>query len=276
MHPRLRTHTDLSDSPASQRSLKALDDLTNVNQTTSAGSIPSFVHTPFQRIISPPPKPPRTFETERSEGRESFRYKPPPKPPRTFEYDSQIQVNFSSSLYWNFPRPRTRRLQTQISSPDLDGNSLSTDWIDGQESVEILPPYSPHRRKIPQFISQFQNGERENHVEDTHPMDNNDKITLISKPSPHHNGDAVTRRNPRLVESSGPESRYSVSDSGLNISPEEAFLLGSVKPRAGRRKRNALKEATSDTLHHVPSRFDRAKQPLTGPQRDRSFLETTL
>lgn len=107
-------------------------------------------------------------------------------------------------------------------------------------------------------------------------MDDNDKITLVSKPSPHHNGDAVTRRNPRLVESSGPESRYSVSDSGLNISPEEAFLLGSVKPRAGRRKRNALKEATSDTLHHVPSRFDSAKQPLTGPQRDRSFLETTL
>ena len=274
MHPRPRANTDLSDSPASQRSLKVLDDLTN--KTLSAGSIPNSVRTPLQRNITPPPKPPRTFETERSEGRESFRYKPPPKPPRTFEYDSQIQANFSSSLYWNFPRPRARQFQTQISSPaDLDGSALSTDLVDGQESEEVLPPYSPHRRKIPQFNSPSQNGVGENHIESTHLVNDSDQITVFSKPSLHHNGEAVRRPQPRSVESSRPESRFSVSDSGLNISQEEMFLLGSVKPRCGR-KRKVLKQSTSETLHHVRSNFDSADQPLITSQKDRNFLETTL
>ena len=275
MHPRPRANTDFSDSPASQRSLKILDDI--ANRTLSAGSIPNSVHTPLQRNITPPPKPPRTFETERSEGRVSFRYKPPPKPPRTFEYDSQIQANFSSSLYWNFPRPRTQQFKTQISSPaDLDGSAISTDLIDGQESEEVFPPCSPHRRKIPQFNCQSQNGVGENHFEATQLLNDTDQITVFSKQSSHHNGEAIRRPKPRSVESSGPESRFSVSDSGLNISQEEMFLLGSVKPRCGRRKRKGLKQTTSETLHHVRSNFDPADQPLISPQTDRNFLETTL
>ena len=269
LHPRPRANTDLSDS---QRSLKTLDYITS--KTTSAGSIPRFVHTPLQSNGSPPPKPPRTFETEKSEGRESFRYKPPPKPPRTFEYDSQVQANFSSSLYWNFPRPRARRYLTQISSPELDGSTLSTDSVDEQESQEILPPYSPHRHKMPQFNSLPRYVEAGTYTEDT--QDDNDKLTLFSKQSSHHNGEAIRRPKPRSDESSGPESRYSVSDSGLNISQEEMFLLGSVKPRAGRRKRNALKQATSETLHRTRSNFDSVDKPLTSPQRDANFLETML
>lgn len=281
LHPRPRANTNLSDSPSSQRSLKTLDYITS--KTTSAGSIPGFVHTPVQASCSPPPKPPRTFETERSEGRQSFRYKPPPKPPRTFEYDSQIQANFSSSLYWNFPRPRARRFQTQISSPELDGSALSTDSVDrqdGQESEVALEPYSPHRQqKIQQYTSLPQSDKGEfNHTEDTSPLDEtNDKTTLFSKQSSYHNGEAVRRPKPRSGDDcSGPESRYSVSDSGLNISQEEMFLLGSVKPRAGRRKRNALKQATSETLHRARLNFSSPDQSMNGPHRDANFLETTL
>ena len=285
LHPRPRANTDLSDSPSSQRSLKTLDYITS--KTTSAGSIPGFVHTPVQANCSPPPKPPRTFETERSEGRQSFRYKPPPKPPpkppRTFEYDSQIQANFSSSLYWNFPRPRARRFQTQISSPELDGSALSTDSVDrqdGQESEVALEPYSPHRQqKIQQYTSLPQSDKVEfNHTEDTSPLDEtNDKTALFSKQSSYHNGEAVRRPKPRSGDDcSGPESRYSVSDSGLNISQEEMFLLGSVKPRAGRRKRNALKQATSETLHRARLNFSSPDQSMNGPHRDANFLETTL
>lgn len=265
MHPRPRANTDLSDSPGSERSSK-LQQI--ASKATSAGSITASLD--YSRTNgNPPPKPPRTFETERSEGRQSFRYKPPPKPPRTFEYDSQIQANFSSSLYWNFPRPRAWRYQTQFSSPDLDGSTLSTDSVDRRESEEVLAPYSPHRKNGPQYFRTISD-----HV-DNHNK-NSDKVSLFSKQTVHLNGEAVRRPKPRSVESSGPESRFSVSDSGLNISQEEEFLLGSVKPRTGRRKRNPLKQAASETLHHACSSFERADQPLTSRGTDANFLETTL
>lgn len=274
IHPRPRANTDIGDlSPDSQRSLKTLDDLTD--KTFSAGSMQSFVS--LQRNIPPPPKPPRTFETERSEGRESFRYKPPPKPPRTFEYESQIQANFSSSLYWHFPRPHNRVIQTQISSPELDGSTISTELLDGQESEEVLPPYNPHRSKLPQFYSTSQNGEVEVYVDDALPLHNSAKASLFSTVSTHHNGDAIRRPKRRSIESPGPESRHSISDSGLNISQEEMFLLGSVKPRGGRRKkRKALKHTTSETLRHVRGSIEENQQLLDSPRIDRSFLETTL
>ena len=275
MHPRPRTNIDLSDSPDSQRSLKTLDQMTSL--ATSTGSVPINCNdTPVQTINSPPPKPPRTFETEKSEGRQSFRYKPPPKPPRTFEYDSQIQLNFSSSLYWNFPRPRAQRYQNQFSSPDLDSSTFSSQAVDGNESEEVLAPYSPHRRKIPQFNSLPRNGVGESHIENGYPLDNDDKVNLFSKQSSNQNGKAVRRSKSRSGESSGPESRFSVSDSGLNISQEEMFLLGSVKPRTRRGKRNGLKQATSETLHRGRSNFDSNNQPPNSPQRDPNFLETML
>jgi len=279
MHPRprLRANTDITDlSPDSQRSLKALDDLTN--KTSSLGSVQSFASTSLSRNVAPPPKPPRTFETERSEGRESFRYKPPPKPPRTFEYESQIQANFSSSLYWHFPRPRNRMFQTQISSPEVDGSSLSCDSVDGKESVEVLPPYSSHRSKLPQFYSPSHNAvKKEIKMDDSLRLDDNAKGTSVPKLSSYPNGDAVRRPKHRSVESSGPESRHSISDSGLHISQEEMFLLGSVKPRAGRRKRKTLKQTASETLHHVRVNVEEYEQLLgPSPRRDRSFLETTL
>lgn len=279
MHPRPRPRasTDIADlSPDSQRSLKALDDLTN--KTTPIGSVQSCASTSLLRNVTPPPKPPRTFETERAEGRESFRYKPPPKPPRTFEYESQIQANFSSSLYWHFPRPRNQIFQTQISSPELDGSSLSCDLVDGKESEEVLPPYSLHRSKLPQFYSPSHNAvKREIKMDDSLPLDDNAKVTLFPKVSSYANGDAVRRPKHRLVESSGPESRHSISDSGLHISQEEMFLLGSVKPRDGRRKRKALKHTTSETLHHVRVNLEETEQLLGhSPRGDRSFLETML
>lgn len=265
MHPRPRANTDLSDSPGSERSSK-LQQISS--KATSAESITvSLDHT--RTNVNPLPKPPRTFETEKSEGRQSFRYKPPPKPPRTFEYDSQIQANFSSSLYWNFPRPRARRYQTQLSSPGLDGSALSTD-SDGRESEEVLAPYSPHRKHGRQSNFRSIDDQVDDHNE------SNDKISLFSKQTSHLNGEAVRRPKPRSIESSGPESRFSVSDSGLNISQEEEFLLGSVKPRTGRRKRNPLKQAASETLHHACSSFERADQPLTSQRADANFLETTL
>lgn len=265
MHTRPRANTDHSDSPGSKRSSK-LQEI--ASRATSAGSISAKLDC-SRANGNPPPKPPRTFETERSEGRQSFRYKPPPKPPRTFEYDSQIQANFSSSLYWNFPRPRTWRHQTQFSSFDLDGNALSSDSVDGRESEEVLTPYSPHRKHGPQFFRTISDNV-DNHSK------NHDKVSLFSKQGLHVNGEAVRRPKPRSVESSGPESRFSVSDSGLNISQEEEFLLGSVKPRTGRRKRNPLKQAASETLHHASSSFERADQPLTGLLINTNFLETTL
>lgn len=266
MHPRPRANTDLSDSPGSERSSK-LQQISG--KATSAGSIPVSLDS-TRTNVNPLPKPPRTFETEKSEGRQSFRYKPPPKPPRTFEYDSQIQANFSSSLYWNFPRPRARRYQTQFSEPGLDGNAVSTDSVDGRESEEVLAPYSPHRKKEHQLNFHPTNDQVDGHNE------SNDKIALFSKQTSHLNGEAVRRPKPRSIDSSGPESRFSVSDSGINISQEEEFLLGSVKPRTGRRKRNALKQAASETLHHACSSFERADQPLTGRRADANFLETTL
>lgn len=267
MHPRPRANTDLSDSPASQRSSK-LQQI--ANKATSASSIPvSLACSPPNS--DPPPKPPRTFETEKSEGRQSFRCKPPPKPPRTFEYDSQIQANFSSSLYWNFPRPRARRYRTQFSSPELDGSTLSTDSVDGRESEEVLDPYSPHRKHGWQFNFRSVNDQVDDHIED------NDKISLFSKQTSHLNGDAVRRPKPRSVDSSGPEYRFSVSDSGLNISQEEEFLLGSVKPRTGRRRRNQLlKQAASETLHNACASLERTDQPLASRQTNANFLETTL
>lgn len=265
MHPRPRANTDLSDSPGSERSSK-LQQISS--KATSAGSI--TVSLDYTRTnVNPLPKPPRTFETEKSEGRQSFRYKPPPKPPRTFEYDSQIQANFSSSLYWNFPRPRARRYQTQLSSPGLDGRALSTD-SDGRESEEVLAPYSPHRKHGRQSNFRSIDDQVDDHNE------SNDKISLFSKQTSHLNGEAVRRPKPRSIESSGPESRFSVSDSGLNISQEEEFLLGSVKPRTGRRKRNPLKQAASETLHNACSSFERTDQPLTSRRADANFLETTL
>ena len=261
IHPRPRANTDHSDSPGYERSSK-LQEI--ASKTTSAGSINSKLDCSRENG-NPPPKPPRTFETERSEGRQSFRYKPPPKPPRTFEYDSQIQANFSSSLYWNFPRPRAWKYQTQYSSFDLDGSTLSSDSVDGRESEEVLTPYSPHRKKGPQYFRTVSD-----HV-DNHSR-NTDKVSLFSKQAVHVNGEAVRRAKPRSVGSSGPESRISVSDTGLNISLEEEFLLGSVKPRTGRRKRNPLKQAASETLHHS----ERADQPLTGRRTNANFLETTL
>lgn len=265
IHPRPRANTDHSVSSGSERTSK-LQEI--ASKATSAGSISTKLD--YSRANdNPPPKPPRTFETERSEGRQSFRYKPPPKPPRTFEYDSQIQANFSSSLYWNFPRPRARKYQTQFSSFDLDGSTLSSDSVDGRESEEVLTPYSPHRKNGPQYFRTISD-----HV-DNH-RGNNDKVSLFSKQAVHVNGEAVRRPKPRSVESSGPESRFSVSDSGLNISQEEEFLLGSVKPRTGRRKRNPLKQAASETLHPASSNFERADQPLTGRRTNANFLETTL
>ena len=266
IHPRPRANTDHSDSLGSERSSK-LQEI--ASKATSVGSINAKLdYSPAN--CNPPPKPPRTFETERSEGRQSFRYKPPPKPPRTFEYDSQIQANFSSSLYWNFPRPRALKYpQTQFSSFDFDGSTLSSDSVDGKESEEVLTPYSPHRKKGPQYFRTISD-----HV-DNHSR-SNDKDSLFSKQPVHVNGEAVRRPKPRSVESSGPEARISVSDTGLNISQEEEFLLGSVKPRTGRRKRNPLKQAASETLHHSSSNFERADQPLTGLRTNTNFLETTL
>ena len=263
IHPRPRANTDLTDSPSSERSTKLQHDS---SKTTSAGSISTNISC-TRPNGGPPPKPPRTFETERSEGRQSFRYKPPPKPPRTFEYDSQIQANFSSSLYWNFPRPRARRYQTQFSSPDLDGSNLSSDSVDGRESEEILSPYSPHRNNRQEFNFRVINSQVNGDLED------NERISLFSKQTCHLNGEAVRRPKPRSVESSGPECRFSVSDSGLHISQEEEFLLGSVKPRAGRRKRKQLQQVTSETLQHACSSTD---EPLITRKADASFLETTL
>ena len=265
IHPSPRANTELSDSPGSERSSEIQQIAT---KATSAGSISAKLdYSPANG--NPPPKPPRTFETERSEGRQSFRYKPPPKPPRTFEYDSQIQANFSSSLYWNFPRPRAWKYRTQFSSFDLDGSALSSDLVDGRESEEVLTPYSPHRKHGPQYFRTISD-----HV-DNH-RGNNDKVSLFSKQAMHVNGEAVRRPKPRSVESSGPESRFSVSDSGLNISQEEEFLLGSVKPRTGRRRRNPLKQAASETLHHASSNFERDDQQLTSRRTNANFLETTL
>lgn len=264
MHPRPRANTVQSDSPCSERSAK-LQQI--ASKATSAGSIPEQTRT----NVNPLPKPPRTFETEKSEGRQSFRYKPPPKPPRTFEYDSQIQANFSSSLYWNFPRPRARRYHTQLSSPGPDGSNLSTDSVDGMESEEVLAPYSPHRKNAAQPNFRPINYQVEDNINDS-----SDKISLFSKQTSHLNGEAVRRPKPRSIESSGPESRFSVSDSGINITQEEEFLLGSVKPRGGRRKRNLLKQAASETLNYTCSSFERPDQPLTTRRNDANFLETTL
>lgn len=263
IHPRPRANTDLSESPTSERFTKLYND---TSKATSSGSISTNISCTPRSNGAPPPKPPRTFETERSEGRQSFRYKPPPKPPRTYEYDSQIQANFSSSLYWNFPRPRAQRYQTQFSSPDLDGSNLSSDSLDGKESGEILPPYSPHRKQK-QFTFRIINDHVNGDLED------NRENSSFSKQSCHLNGDAIRRPKARSIESSGPESRFSVSDSGLHISQEEEFLLGSVKPRGGRRKRKPIKQATSEILQHSCSTAD---QPLTTRRTDANFLETTL
>ena len=265
MHPRPRANTGPSDPPGFERSSK----IQHISgKTTSAGSMSAKLdYSPTNG--HPPPKPPRTFETERSEGRQSFRYKPPPKPPRTFEYDSQIQANFSSSLYWNFPRPRAWKYRTQFSSFDLDGSNLSSDSVDRKESEEVLAPYSPHRKNGPQYFRTISD-HADNHSR------NNEKVSLFSKQAVHVNVAAVRRQKPHSVESSGPESRFSVSDSGINISQEEEFLLGSVKPRTGRRRRNPLKQAASETLHHASSNFEDDDQPLTSRRINTNFLETTL
>lgn len=264
-HPRPRASTDLSESPISERFSKLQNDTRNA---TSSGSIPTNVSCTPRSNGVPPPKPPRTFETERSEGRQSFRYKPPPKPPRTYEYESQIQANFSSSLCWNFPRPRAQRYQTQFSSPDLDGSNLSSDSLDGAESGEVLPPYSPHRnRRQDEFTFRVIN----DHVNGDLRLEKEN--SSFSKQNCHLNGEVARRPKARSIESSGPESRFSVSDSGLHISQEEEFLLGSVKPRGGRRKRKPIKQAASEILQHsCPS----ADQPLITRRTDANFLETTL
>ena len=162
--------------------------------------------------------------------------------------------------------------------PKVDGSSLSCDSVDGKESVEVLPPYSSHRSKLPQFYSPSHNAvKKEIKMDDSLRLDDNAKGTSVPKLSSYPNGDAVRRPKHRSVESSGPESRHSISDSGLHISQEEMFLLGSVKPRAGRRKRKTLKQTASETLHHVRVNVEEYEQLLgPSPRRDRSFLETTL
>ena len=113
-------------------------------------------------------------------------------------------------------------------------------------------------------------------MDESLPLNDSANVALLSKVSSHQNGDAIRRPKRRSVESSGPESRHSFSDSGLNISQEEMCLLGSVKPRGRRRKPKALKQTTSETLHHVRVNLEEKQQLLDRPQRDRSFLETTL
>ena len=273
MHPRPRANTD-SASPESKRSSKS--NPFNDDKATSAASIRD--KSSFSQIKNtPPPKPPRTFETERSEGRASFRYKPPPKPPRTFEYDSQTQANFSSSLYWNFPRPRDRVYQTQVSLPgNLGGSLVSNDSVDGGGSEEILPPYSPHHTKRKQIERKALQNAGETFI-----TDDNEKSSLISKTPTDRNFEVRQRGKPSSVLSSIPQSRLSASDSGLNVSPEEVVLLGSVKPRTGRRKRNPLKQAASENLHWACSGANNAvhSDPAavgSVPHLDANFMETML
>lgn len=130
---------------------------------------------------------------------------------------------------------------------------------------------------MPKFYSLPRTGQEETYIENGYTLDDDDTVALFTKQPSTQNGVAVRRSKPHSDESSTPESRFSVSDSVLNISQEELFLLGSVKPRGGRRKRNGLlKQAASETLHSTHPNLNGVNQPLTSPHRDPNFLETML
>ena len=190
----------------------------------------------------PPPKPPRTFETERFEGRQSFRIKVPPKPPRTFEHDSQSTLNYCS-LDWNFPRHKGRAVHT-CSHNSLDGSREY--FVDS----EVRPPYSSHKRYR----------RLEENISNGHQDPGNFPVGFES-PGAESRGGAPAKF----------EARFSFSDSVVNISPEETLLLGSVKPRRGRRSRQKALQRLS---HEVSA--EQLASAKSAPGLSASLLETPL